>query len=162
MNQESGGNQFTNSGGLVTSSAGAIGLFQLMPTTAAGLGVNPADPTQNIAGGLAYLQQLYNQFGDWQDALEAYNGGPAHVLNGTVSAGAQAYAASVLAAAGLPADSSASDTSGDGSDLTLGSDLSPSSDSGVSEDGFSLSDVSGGIWAIVGIAVLGLAYALSR
>jgi len=41
------------------SPAGATGLFQLMPATAASVGVtNSTDPTQNIQGGLAYLQQL--------------------------------------------------------------------------------------------------------
>src|SRR5580698_10329124 len=45
VNTESSGNQFTSSGAPLTSSAGAIGLFQLMPATGAGLSVNPNDPT---------------------------------------------------------------------------------------------------------------------
>jgi hypothetical protein len=58
------------------SSAGAIGIFQLEPATAAQLGVNPYDPTQNIQGGIAYLRQMLAQFGDLATALAAYNCGP--------------------------------------------------------------------------------------
>jgi soluble lytic murein transglycosylase-like protein len=81
------------------SSAGAQGLTQLLPGTAAGLGVNsPFDPLQNLQGGAAYLKQLYNQFGSWQAALQAYNAGPAaYQKDPTVSAG---YASGILAAAG--------------------------------------------------------------
>jgi soluble lytic murein transglycosylase-like protein len=62
------------------SSEGAIGVMQLMPATAAGLGVDPTDPTQNITGGLTYDLQMLNMFGgDWQKALAAYNWGPGNV-----------------------------------------------------------------------------------
>jgi soluble lytic murein transglycosylase-like protein len=64
------------------SPKGAIGVFQLMPATAAGLGVNPYDLDQNIAGGIAYLAQLLAQFGgNEQAALAAYNAGPGTVSN---------------------------------------------------------------------------------
>lgn len=82
-------------------SSGEIGVFQLMPGTAAELGVNPADLNANIDGGLRYLAQMYRQFGDWDTALQAYNGGPGNVARGTVSSAAQSYSAAVLAAAGL-------------------------------------------------------------
>ena len=87
--------------------SGEIGVFQLMPATAAQLGVNPADVGQNIDGGLQYLSQLYQQFGDWGTALEAYNGGPGNVQRGTVSPAAQSYSSQVLAAAGMSPDSPA-------------------------------------------------------
>lgn len=76
--------------------SGEIGVFQLMPGTAAGLGVNPSDLNQNIDGGVRYLSQMYNQFGSWRLALEAYNGGPGNVSRGTVSSAAQSYADAIL------------------------------------------------------------------
>ncbi len=70
VEQESGWNQNA------VSAKGALGLAQLMPETAARLGVDPADARQNLEGGARYLRQQYDRFRSWRLALAAYNAGP--------------------------------------------------------------------------------------
>ena len=68
---ESGGNQNAVSG------AGAVGVMQLMPETAAGLGVNPYDEKENVEGGAKYIKEMLDTFGgDVKKAVAAYNAGP--------------------------------------------------------------------------------------
>jgi soluble lytic murein transglycosylase-like protein len=66
----------------VVSSAGAMGLMQLMPRTAAAMGVRDAfDPRQNIFGGARYLRILANKFnGDLVLTVAAYNAGDGAVV----------------------------------------------------------------------------------
>lgn len=68
--QESGFNQSAQSG------AGAVGVMQLMPDTAKGLGVDANDLQGNIEGGAKYIRQMLDMYdGDVEKALAAYNAG---------------------------------------------------------------------------------------
>ena len=64
-----------------TSGAGAVGLMQFMPATAAGLGIDPTDPAQAVDGAARYLSTQLRNFGSVDLALAAYNAGPGAVRN---------------------------------------------------------------------------------
>ncbi len=74
---ESNFRQYRDDGRLLTSSAGAQGVMQLMPDTAKWLGVDASDTRENVRGGVKYLAMLGRQFGgDWSAVAGAYNAGP--------------------------------------------------------------------------------------
>lgn len=147
------------------SPAGAQGLFQLMPATATSLGIsNPFDPSQNIQAGETYLQQLYSQYGNWTQALEAYNEGPGNLAKqlaaGTTPTSA-GYASQVLGGAGIS-------DSGTASSLGLPDDSSDTGDSSGLWDSLGLPDlsaVSGSSWPVfagLAVALFGLAAMASQ
>jgi len=92
MQQESGGQLYASDGSLTISSAGAMGLMQVMPRTYDtlrqhyGLGDDPYDPHDNILAGAAYIHEMYGLFGA-PGFLAAYNAGPdrlnAYLADGT-------------------------------------------------------------------------------
>ncbi len=61
------------------SKAGAQGLMQLMPATAAGLGVDPFSPAEAVDGAARLLSSYLNEYGSVETALAAYNAGPGAV-----------------------------------------------------------------------------------
>ncbi len=61
------------------SKYGAIGVFQLMPSTAKKMGYNPYHLQENIKGGISYYKEMYKMFGSMELALAAYNAGPGNV-----------------------------------------------------------------------------------
>jgi hypothetical protein len=154
VNVESSGNPSA------VSPDGAIGLFQLMPGTAAGLNVNPADVSGNIQGGLTYLQQLYDQYGNWTQALEAYNEGPGNLaanLNAGITPVSAGYASSILTQAGLSPVGIDTSVTGDSSVS------SPSSPSVFSDLLSYVPDTTSLSWpflALIGVGLFTAAYAL--
>jgi soluble lytic murein transglycosylase-like protein len=80
------------------SRAGAMGLMQLMPETAADLGVkNPWSPAENIDGGVRYIRAMLKEFRDPWKALVSYNCGPEVLRQGLpVPAESRRYASKVL------------------------------------------------------------------
>lgn len=91
--------------GAVKSSAGALGIAQFMPATAAEMGIDPLNPWQAIDGAARYLRRLYDALGrDWAKALAAYNWGIGNVQRRGLDAApaeTRAYYASILEDVGL-------------------------------------------------------------
>jgi hypothetical protein len=94
------------------SSAGAMGLMQVMPDTWAdlrsrhGLGRDPYDPRDNILAGTAYLREMWDRYGNVAAMLAAYNAGPGrydeHLATGRVlPAETRAYVATLAPVLGL-------------------------------------------------------------
>jgi soluble lytic murein transglycosylase-like protein len=142
----------------VTSSAGAEGLMQIMPSNFATLGVsNPFDPQQSANAGAKYLAQLYAQYGDWETALIAYNEGPGALASHGVYPSSQAYASGILADAGIM---SSPDTSGSPAPSPAWYDiLAPAASDG------SPVDTSAGMspWVLAGLAAaaIGIVWAVA-
>ena len=96
-NQESGFNQ------AAVGTSGEVGVFQLMPATAASVGVTDrTNLSQNIYGGIAYFKQMLNQFGgNVAQALAAYNAGPGAVTSGRIPSSTQSYVSKILGVLGI-------------------------------------------------------------
>ena len=58
---------------------GAVGVFQLLPSTARRMGLNPYSLDDNIKAGIMYYKSMYKMFGSIELAVAAYNAGPANV-----------------------------------------------------------------------------------
>ena len=101
------------------SSAGAMGLMQVMPDTWAGLriryglGRDPYDPRDNILAGTAYLREMFDRYGNVSAMLAAYNAGPGRydeylATDRTLPAETRAYVAALAPILGGAAPSDAS------------------------------------------------------
>lgn len=93
INQESGFNQYNSQGGILTSSAGALGVAQILPSTAAspGYGVSSVDPTDPYAS-IDFMGQydaaMYKRTGSITGMLEGYNAGLGNLSGGAPYASA--------------------------------------------------------------------------
>ncbi len=79
------------------SPSGAVGIAQMIPSTAAGVGANPYDPVSALNGAAKLMAGYYKQYGDYAKALAAYNAG-----SGTVNYAIQAGGANWMSF--LPAE----------------------------------------------------------
>jgi len=80
------------------SSAGAIGLAQVMPASARDISptLDVHDPWQNLVAGSCLLRQYRDRFGSWRVALHAYHGGPTRVDRRRIARSSHAYAQDVM------------------------------------------------------------------
>ncbi|MEE8311712.1 MAG: lytic transglycosylase domain-containing protein [Candidatus Binatia bacterium] len=83
------------------SNKGARGLMQVMPATGRDLGVHDAallfDVSANVTAGTRYLRYTYDRFGNWPQAIGAYNAGPASIARGRIPTETRHYVRRVLA-----------------------------------------------------------------
>jgi hypothetical protein len=101
INQESGFR--TN----VSSRAGARGIAQIMPETAAGWHVNPDDPNAALRAAARHMAQYHKQYGNYKDALVAYNAGPG-VVGHSLPRETQDYIKIIMGGHGEPQATAAS------------------------------------------------------
>jgi soluble lytic murein transglycosylase-like protein len=86
------------------SRAGAIGIAQFMPATAASKGLNASDPFASINQAAADMREMFNKFGSWSLALAAYNWGQGNLKRqgiGAAPAETRDYIARILGPIGL-------------------------------------------------------------
>ena len=78
---------------------GAVGVFQLMPSTARRMGINPYNLEENIKGGIVYYKNMYKMFGSMELAVAAYNTGPEAIkyANYKVPTRAQGFVRRIMA-----------------------------------------------------------------
>lgn len=97
--------------GALNPASGAVGMMQLMPATAAAMGLDPQNALENVVGGVRYLREQLSHFGDEAKALAAYNWGPGRVAEAIQNWGpewlshapreTQQYVSSILSSPGF-------------------------------------------------------------
>lgn len=84
------------------NSGSALGIAQFTPETAKGLGINPQDPIQSLNGAAGLMARYVKQYGNYEDALTAYNAGPGRVGK-PLYAETQHYIKTILGSSGSSA-----------------------------------------------------------
>jgi hypothetical protein len=77
-------------------SAYAIGIAQITPDTARGWGVDPTNPIASLNAAARHMKQYVDQYGSYEDALRAYNAGPARIRQSHTFAETNAYVQKIL------------------------------------------------------------------
>jgi hypothetical protein len=95
-----------------------------MPATGSSLGLqNPFDAQENANAGASYLASLFSQYGNWNDALVAYNEGPGNFAKSGAFSSSQAYADAILSNAGVSPSQTITPSSADDSTASQGVDI---------------------------------------
>ena len=132
-------------------SSGEIGVYQIMPGTAVELGIDPRILEQNIEGGIRYLRGQYDRFGNWADALAAYNAGASRVASGNIPSSTVGYVDRILGTASEV---------GKGIKDTLAEVFIP--DTGMPTFSTTATGELGFGWWVLGIAIGAIGYMLTR